>query len=454
MVFAARLVGVHKPRRDTVRDHPGEDWAALIATATWVNTGETAAVTEAGPAAEAGINPYRTTTKARKISNRDIASLCALPSVETKGDRMSLVAMEAAPIIAPVRMPGLLRSEVVASMSVAIPVAREAVAEEGAETAAVFDRWAEGEGAWRQPEEAADYPLAAPEAAPEPEAAPAPEAAPRGEPAVTVSQELNPLAEPEPTLEAGPTLEAVPTLEALAVAEEFVVTVSQELNPLAEPEPEPEPEPIAAPAPIPPPPPPLPPPPPPPHPVIESPPAPAPVPAVPTVVTQQFSVPPVPAGARQVRTLLFDAGPLFSSHPVLVTVIIEPLPRPDLSSPPVLAESRPEPVAAEAPKPAEPVKSKPAEPAKPKPVEGGKGKPAETGGAHPGAPVSLVGGVMSLGVSIGKAVGGVLGFGARRRRSVAGPASGPVGGVQKKSAAGQGGGGKIRPSGVQGKPRR
>ncbi len=477
VVFASRLVGQTVRIRDNLRDRHEEDWAALIATSAWVQASEPGRA-EAGPAPESGINPYRATTKARRISNCDIESLCALPAVVADDDRLSQVALVASPVQGSVRMPGPLRSEVVATMSVTImPASGQASEPEAAdetEVATTFDRWAEGEGAWHQDQDADGEPT---------DQAPASDALAlvletaddavescaamfASELIAAVSLELNPPAEPHCS---------VADLVSAAAA------VSLELNPLAELAEPVDPPPasvspvVSTPAPMPPvePPPasvspvvstaaPMPP--------VESPPAPvppvvstpAPSPAEPPVllpggvqespqapvvvpemvaVPSQVALPPLPAGFRQVRTLLFDDGPLFSAHPLLVTVIIEPLPRSGESPPPQVALSvEPPPPPAPPPAPNPPMPPTPAP--KPVPLASAKPKLAEPSRVTPVAPVSLVGGVVAFGASIGRA----LGLGA--------PPRGLVAGVQKKSAVAHGGGGKVRPSGVQGRPGR
>ena len=385
VVFAKGLGG----RAIRLRERPEEGWAALIAASSWVGPNDPSG-SAAGSAPDAGINPYRATTKARRISNRDITGLCALPSLAARDEPMNRVAVAAAPPPAAVRMPGPTRSEVMATLiptgvPAGNPVVREA-AVEASEAAAAFDRWAEGEGAWRhdpvaaEPEPAEEiYPAAVVVAAP-----------PASEPSPSVDMPLVvEAAEPPPVTEAAKPIPAA----ASALMRD-------------------------APAPA------------------AEPPHPAPGPSV---------LPPLPAGTRQVRTLLFDTGPLFSRHPLLVTVIIEPLPRPGESPPAQPAEPVSPMVAAE---PAPPVVG--AEPASPTAAatsasvvspRGARGAPARSRTR----PVSLLGGILGLGASLGSSVVGALGFGGRARAVSS----------QKKSPPEPGDGGKVRPPGVQeGKPRR
>ena len=434
VVFAKGLGGQAIKLRDTRRDRPDDAWASLIATSSWVKPGEPTGAA----AADGGINPYRTTTKARRISNLDIASLCALPSVETKDDRMSRVAVEAAPTPPTVRQPGPSRSQVVAALaSVAVAAAREA-AEVSAATA-IFDRWAEGEGAWSHDLPAGGPPpdeaFAAGAASPAALAAGPVEKPPAGAPEAARAPDLSlaavaAIAEPVATApapaEPAPIEPASPAPALMAPAPIAATMSPATPSPAAVPvAPLPSPAAVeavaAAKAPT-------------------APPAPAPAPAPAAVAAARASGPAhLPAGSRQVRTLLFDDGPLFSSHPVLVTVIIEPLPQPDESPPaqPAILKDAARPAAPrEASRPPSPADATSPAPA----VAGRRGGAAR---AQP-ATVSLLGGVVGLGVSFGRAVGGVLGLG--------GPA--PAAGGQKKSGAAQGGGGKVRPSGVQGNLRR
>ncbi|MEI7609027.1 MAG: hypothetical protein WCJ64_16745, partial [Rhodospirillaceae bacterium] len=155
VVFVKGLGGQAVKLRDTQKTRPEEAWASLIATSSWVKPGEPAG-SSGGAAPEAGLNPYRATTKARRISNGDIASLCALPSVEAKDDRMSRIAVEAAPASGPVRMPGPTRSQVMAALISSEGAGVREAAGEASEAAAAFDRWAEAEGAWRHDPDGGD----------------------------------------------------------------------------------------------------------------------------------------------------------------------------------------------------------------------------------------------------------------------------------------------------------
>ena len=323
---------------------------------------------------------------------------------------------------------------------------------ESGETASVFDRWADGEGAWRH-EQGAD--LVTP-------------SADESEVPVAITADSEPAASPAGSRPDLTVAVAPPSLpEPLAPSPAPVLPLRSE--PLVPPSP---PAPVAAP-------------------LASEPVAPAPPPVVRPVVSVSR-----PVGFRQVRTLLFDDGPLFSSHPVLVTVIIEPLPAAGESPPPEVAqptaapEPGPAPVAlvrdearsAEALRPLPTPRPQAEPPSAPPPTATGSSRPAPAAegprstasaegprsttsaegprsapaaeAARPLVAVSLLGGVLALGASLGRAVGGLFGLGGRAKSPAKGTAKAPVGGGQKKSAPGHGGGGKVRPSGVQGKPRR
>ncbi len=552
VVYASRLSPVSVPLRDTVRDRPHEAWAALIAGSSWVKG--TAAAADAGPGApeaavpEAGPVLHRPGIRARRVSSADLGGLCALPAIVAKElEPLAVTRVEAAAPAVRVTPPrresaGALLAEAAAApaaadaavaavavlvveadvdtgatvdsdvatdtgstdpavsgaaghadsieapvaalpvsavpdpvvsggdghadlveASVAVPpvstVSDPAVPDpavpdtaESGETASVFDRWADGEGAWRH-EQGAD--LVTP-------------SADESEVPVAITADSEPAASPAGSRPDLTVAVAPPSLpEPLAPSPAPVLPLRSE--PLVPPSP---PAPVAAP-------------------LASEPVAPAPPPVVRPVVSVSR-----PVGFRQVRTLLFDDGPLFSSHPVLVTVIIEPLPAAGESPPPEVAqptaapEPGPAPVAlvrdearsAEALRPLPTPRPQAEPPSAPPPTATGSSRPAPAAegprstasaegprsttsaegprsapaaeAARPLVAVSLLGGVLALGASLGRAVGGLFGLGGRAKSPAKGTAKAPVGGGQKKSAPGHGGGGKVRPSGVQGKPRR
>ncbi len=138
---------------------------------------------------------------------------------------------------------------------------------------------------------------------------------------------------------------------------------------------------------------------------------------------------------------MFDEGPVFSSHPVQVTVIVEP--KLQLREQPATKVT--EPIVA----PVSTVLAEPSSQALASAPPKGKRLASSTVPARSNsAPASptLFTTVVGLGVSFGKAVSSIIGFGGK-------PRSAPAG-VRSRPAAAHGAGAKPRSTGVQRNRRR
>ncbi len=406
------IIRIDKKRTDA-------SWVSLITTSSWSN-GNKHIQSPSDPVLEVGPIPYKTIAKLQPVSSCDYGSIFTLPAVIVREPQIRTTESDVEPILPPPSPPKLGDIEG-SDEQVCVAAPAHHKAEETSNTA-FFDRWAEVEGAWNDDKDVDENPtleVAATFATTSNETLTqevASNDATTTIPLLQLALQDVPL---DPDLHTLPTTpetdrgNPLPALDTTVMSEPPIspLTSISETSSLEQQLP-------------------------------ISPSAPPMVGPVVGTVEVPLEIPlPLPDGRRLVRTLLFDEGPVFSAHPVQVTVIVEP--KLQLSGQP--ADKVTEPIVATiSTLLAEPSSQAPAF-APPNGMRLASSTVPTRSNSGPASP-SLFTAVVGLGVSFGKAVSSIIGFGGK-------PPSAPAG-VRSRPAAGQGTGAKSRSTGIQRRRRR